>query len=252
MKDAVGAVQSVLVLGGNSEIAGAIVDDLAARRARRVVLAVRDPATAQARVEELRGRGVDVEAVAFDATDFGSHDAFVDEIWSRFGDLDLVLLAFGRLGDNDEAVSDRDVAVAVIEANFTGAVSIAVPITAKLVEQGHGQWVVLSTVAGERVRASNLTYGAAKAGLDTWFCALGDRLVGTGVGVMVVRPGFVRTAMTAGLDEAPFATTAAAVAADVVRGLERGAEIVWTPRVLRAVMSTLRHVPRRVFRRLPL
>jgi decaprenylphospho-beta-D-erythro-pentofuranosid-2-ulose 2-reductase len=253
VKDAVGAVQSVLVLGGSSDIARATVERLVDRRARTVVLAGRKPEALHADVAALRARGATtVEALAFDATDFESHDAFARDVWERFGDIDLVLLAFGVLGDQERAATDRATAVESFETNLTGAVSVAVPVTAQLERQGHGQWVVLSTVAGERVRASNFTYGASKAGLDGYFLGLGDRLHGTGVQVMVVRPGFVRTKMTAGLDAAPLAVTAEQVADDIVRGLERGSEIVWSPSTLRLVMSGLRHVPRAVFRRLPL
>jgi decaprenylphospho-beta-D-erythro-pentofuranosid-2-ulose 2-reductase len=112
--------------------------------------------------------------------------------------------------------------------------------------------VVLSSVAGERARRSNYVYGASKAGLDAFFSGMGDALVGTGVRVMVVRPGFVHTKMTEGLDAAPLSTTPEAVAAAIVRGLERGSQTVWVPPTLRYVMSGLRHLPRPVFRRLPL
>jgi decaprenylphospho-beta-D-erythro-pentofuranosid-2-ulose 2-reductase len=254
VKDSVGAVQSALVLGGTSEIARATLARLVAARTRTVVLAGRHPAALDPVAAELRSLGAStVATLRFDATDFDAHDAFADDAWAAAGgEVDLVMLAFGVLGDQEQAASDRARAVEVIETNFTGAVSVAIPITRRLVAQGHGQWVVLSTVAGERVRRSNLVYGAAKAGLDGYFGALGDRLAGTGVGVLVVRPGFVHTRMTAGMPAAPLATTAEAVALDIVRGLERGRETVWSPAALRPVMSVLRHVPRPIFRRLPL
>jgi decaprenylphospho-beta-D-erythro-pentofuranosid-2-ulose 2-reductase len=118
--------------------------------------------------------------------------------------------------------------------------------------QGHGTIVVLSSVAGERVRASNFVYGASKAGLDGFAQGLGDSLRGTGVEVLVVRPGFVHTRMTAGLDAAPLATTPEAVAKAVVEGLARGSHTVWVPAALRFVMIALRHLPRPIFRRLNL
>src|SRR4029450_11965014 len=93
--------------------------------------------------------------------------------------------------------------------------------------QGHGTIVVLSSVAGERARRSNFVYGSTKAGLDAFFQGLGDSLVGTGASVMIVRPGFVHTKMTEGLDPAPLATTPEAVAEAIVRGLERGAQRGW-------------------------
>lgn len=253
MKDSTGAVQSVLVLGGGSEIARATVRRLIGQRTRTVVLAARDPEALAGEVASLTDLGATrVEAVAFDACDFDSHEKFVIDVWDRFGDIDLVLLAFGVLGDQELAATDRARAVELLQTNLTGAVSVAIPITERLVAQGHGTWVVLSTVAGERVRKSNLTYGASKAGLDGWFCALGDRLAGTGVDVLVVRPGFVRTRMTEGLEEAPLSTTPEKVADDILAGLAKGRSIVWSPPALRALMSVVRHLPRPVFRRLPL
>jgi decaprenylphospho-beta-D-erythro-pentofuranosid-2-ulose 2-reductase len=120
----------------------------------------------------------------------------------------------------------------------------------RLRDQGHGTLVVLSSVAGERVRSANFVYGSSKAGLDGFCQGLGDALVGSGVRVLIVRPGFVPTKMTAGRDRAPFSTTPEQVAEVVVRGLQSGAEVVWSPPVLRWVMAVARHLPRAVFRRL--
>jgi decaprenylphospho-beta-D-erythro-pentofuranosid-2-ulose 2-reductase len=252
MKDSVGSVQSVLVLGGGSEIALACAEALARRRARTILLAARKPETLEPAADRLRAAGAQrVEILAFDATDFDSHDAFVADAWARSGDIDLVILAFGLLGDAEAALTDRRAALDLALTNYAGAVSVAVPVTARLLAQGHGQWVVLSSVAGERVRKSNLTYGSTKAGLDGYFQGLGDHLHGTGVDVMVVRPGFVRTAMTAGIAPPPLSTTPEAVARDVVRGLERGKAVVWSPAAFRPVMTILRHLPRPIFRRLP-
>jgi decaprenylphospho-beta-D-erythro-pentofuranosid-2-ulose 2-reductase len=253
MKDALGDVQSVLVLGGTSEIGVATARALVARRARTVILAARDPGRCSEAVEELRSAGADrVEAVSFDARDTASHPAFVEDIASRFGDVDLALVAFGVLGDQDEAASDSSRAVDLIETNFTGAASVMIPLAERMKSGGHGTIVVLSSVAGERARKSNFVYGASKAGIDAFAQGLGDSLAGTGVNVMVVRPGFVRTKMTEGLDEAPLSTTPEAVAGEIVKGLARGSHTVWAPPPLRAVMSVLRHVPRPIFRRLPI
>jgi decaprenylphospho-beta-D-erythro-pentofuranosid-2-ulose 2-reductase len=246
VKDALGEVQSVLVLGGTSEIGLATARALVERRARTVVLAARDPEDCAAAAESLRGAGAErVEAVRFDATDTGSHAAIVDDVFSRFGDIDLALVAFGVLGEEDDPVS-------VLEVNTLGAASAMSAVARRMVAQGHGTIVLLSSVAGERVRKSNFMYGASKAGADGFAQGLGDSLAGTGVDVMVVRPGFVKTKMTAGRDPVPFSTTADAVAGEIVRGLARGSHTVWAPPVLRVVMSVLRHVPRPLFRRLPL
>ena len=243
MRDALGDVQSVLVLGGTSDIGIATAKALVARRTRTVVLAARDPDSCTGAGEGLRPARV--EAVAFDAVDTGSHAAFVDDVFERFGDIDLALVAFGVLGEEDNPV-------AVAHVNYVGAVSVMSEVARRMSSQGHGTIVLLSSVAGERARKSNVMYGASKAGADAFAQGLGDALSGSGVHVMVVRPGFVKTKMTADLDPVPFSTTADVVAGEIVKGLARGAHTVWVPPALRVVMSVLRHVPRPVFRRLPL
>lgn len=251
MKDALGSPQSVLVLGGGSDIAMATVRQLVKRRARTVVLAGRHPDAMSVACEELRGLGADrVEALHFDADDTSSHVSFFEDVFSRHGDIDVVVLAFGVLGDQAQAEADPDTAVAILRTNFVGAASAGLHASNRLRQQGHGTIVVLSSVAGERARRSNFVYGSSKAGVDAFFQGLGDSLVGTGVKVLIVRPGFVHTKMTAGLAAVPLSTTPEEVAAVIVRGLETGAEQAWAPGPLRFVMSVLRHLPRPVFRRL--
>jgi decaprenylphospho-beta-D-erythro-pentofuranosid-2-ulose 2-reductase len=252
MKDALGAVQSVLVLGGGSDLALATCRRWAPR-ARTIVLAARKPETLEPALAQLRSAGAaSVEAIAFDATDYPSHDGFVAQTAARFGDFDVVLLAFGVLGDQDESERDGRAAREVVESNYVGAVSVGVPVLQRLREQGHGTLVVLSSVAAERARKSNFVYGSAKAGVDAFFQGFGDALAGSGVHVMIVRPGFVHTKMTEGMKPAPFATDADTVADAIVDGVRKGREMVWVPGMLRWAMAVLRHVPRVVFRRLPL
>ncbi|GHI05467.1 short-chain dehydrogenase [Streptomyces cellostaticus] len=250
MKDATDLPQSLLVLGGTSEIALATARRLIARRTRSVWLAGRPGSALEQAAESLRTLGADVRTVAFDALDPESHETVLGKVFAE-GGIDLVLLAFGILGD--QAYDERDPlrAVQVARTNYTGAVSAGLVAARALQTQGHGSLVVLSSVAGERARRADFIYGSSKAGLDTFAQGLGDALYGTGVHVMVVRPGFVRTRMTAGLPEAPLATTPEAVATAVELGLRRRSETVWVPGVLRLVMSVLRHAPRALFRRLP-
>lgn len=252
MQDSLGAVQSVLVLGGASDIARATLRELVGRRARTVVLAARDPESLTPVADELRAAGATtVVTIAFDARDTAAHEAFVDEVFARAGDIDVAILAFGVLGDQARAELDATAAVDIAEVNYVGAVSVTVPLARKMRAQGHGTIVALSSVAGERARRSNFVYGSSKAGFDVFFQGLSDSLLGSGVRVMVVRPGFVHTKMTRGLDPAPLSTTPEAVATAIVRGLERGHGTIWIPPALRYVMSALRHLPRPVFRRLP-
>jgi decaprenylphospho-beta-D-erythro-pentofuranosid-2-ulose 2-reductase len=251
VKDAFGIPQSLLVLGGTSEIALATARRLIARRTRTVWLAGRPTPALEAAASELRALGADVRTVAFDALEPDSHESVLGKVFAE-GDIDMVLLAFGILGDQAHDERETAGAVRVAQTNYTGAVSAGLVSARALQAQGHGSLVVLSSVAGERARRANFIYGSSKAGLDVFTQGLGDALHGTGVHVMVVRPGFVRSRMTAGLPEAPLATTPEAVATAIELGLRRRSETVWVPGSLRAVMSALRHVPRAVFRRLPI
>lgn len=249
MKDALGAVQSVLVLGGGSEIAQHTVRRLIDGRCRTVLLGARRPDELGPAAAELRQAGATtVDTLAFDARDTEGHAAFMDEAFARHGDIDVVIVAFGVLGDQDRLDHDPAAAADLVNVNFGGAVSAITAAAEAMRRQGHGTIVVLSSVAGERVRKDNAVYGATKAGLDGFAQGLGDRLTGTGVTVMVVRPGFVHTKMTEGMEAAPFATTPDKVAADIVAGLSKGAVVVWSPPVLRWVFSVLRHLPRPLWR----
>jgi decaprenylphospho-beta-D-erythro-pentofuranosid-2-ulose 2-reductase len=253
VKDALGAVQSVLVLGGTSEIGLAIAGELARPRSATVVLAGRDAEALEMAAAGLEAGGAGrVETVAFDAGDGSSHDEVMAEAARRAGtDIDVVVVAFGLLGDQASDESGGAGAVAVATTNYVGAVSAGLAAARHLKAQGHGAIVALSSVAGERVRRANFIYGSSKAGMDGFFQGLGDSLVGSGVRVLIVRPGFVRTRMTAGLAEAPLATTAEAVAAATVRGLQSGQSVVWVPPLLRVVFAVFRHLPRPLWRLIP-
>lgn len=252
MKDAVGNLDRVLVLGGDSDIGNAIADRLVVERgARTVVLAARSPERLADRAAALERRGADVATVAFDATAFDTHTAFVDRVTAEHGDLDVVVLAFGVLGDQDRSESDPAHTVDVLQTNFVGAASVSVPLAERLRRQGHGTLVVLSSVAGVQARRANFTYGASKAGLDAFALGLGDALAGTGARVLVVRPGFVHSQMTDGMEAAPFATTPEAVAEATVGALDGTSNVVMVPGPVRAVGWVLRALPRAVLRRLP-
>jgi decaprenylphospho-beta-D-erythro-pentofuranosid-2-ulose 2-reductase len=253
VRDALGDVQSVLVFGGGSDIALATVRRLVGRRARTVVLAAHHPDALHDTREELLAAGATtVEVVGFDAEATDTHAALVDDLFDRFGDFDVVLVTFGVLGNQSEAEADAAVALEIARVNYLGTISVAVPVAQRLTQQGHGTLVALSSVAGERARRSNFVYGSSKAGMDAFLQGLGDSLVGTGVRVMVVRPGFVVSKMTEGMDPAPLSTTPEAVADAIVTGLAKRADTVWVPAPLRYVMSVLRHTPRPIFRKLPL
>jgi decaprenylphospho-beta-D-erythro-pentofuranosid-2-ulose 2-reductase len=249
MRDALGSVQSAFVLGGGSDLALATMRALVADRCRTVVLAGRDAAKLEAPAQELRALGAAVDIVAFDALDPASHEAVIDEVFAAHPDLDVVLLAFGVLGDQEAFEADPGAAAEAVTANYTGAVSAGLAVAKQLRAQGHGTLVIMSSVAGERVRAENFVYGSSKAGLDGFAQGLGDSLAGSGAGVMIVRPGFVHTKMTEGMAKAPFSTTPDVVATAIVDGLRKGRRTVWVPAQLRYVFSVLRHLPGPLWRR---
>jgi decaprenylphospho-beta-D-erythro-pentofuranosid-2-ulose 2-reductase len=249
--NSLGQPQSLLLLGGSSEIGVAIVDRYLADGALRVVLAGRASDRLTAAAERLAAAGATVEVLPFDATELSSHAEVVMRAFAG-GDIDVAVLAFGVLGDQESAEREPALAMAVVQTNYAAAVSIGLLVTQAMRAQGHGALVVLSSVAGERPRRSNFLYGSTKAGLDAFATGLGDSLIGSGVHVLVVRPGFVRDRMTNHLEPAPLSTTPEAVATAVLAALRARKQTVWVPGSLRFVMSALRHLPRPLFRRLPL
>ena len=250
MKNALGAVQSALVLGGGSEIAHATMRALVPSGCRTVVLAARRPDELSPQVAELTQLGATaVHAIEFDAVDIASHSSTIDKCFADTGDIDLVVVAFGVLGHGAGIDTAPEAAAQAVMTNYVGAVSSGLAVARRMREQGHGTIVVLSSVAGERARRSNFVYGSSKAGLDAFAQGLGDALAGSGVRVLVVRPGFVHSKMTTGLDPAPFATTPDAVASVITDALASNKEIVWAPPLLRWVAMVFRHLPRAVWRK---
>lgn len=248
-------VRSVLVIGGTSEIALATVRRLRAGGPLGATLLGRDGDALERAAESLRAEGVAPVTVAqVQAGDTETHPAAVADAFASSGEgFDVVLVAVGRLGAQRGLDADPAEAVEVMRTTFLGAGSLLLCALRELRSQGRGVLVVLSSVAAERPRASNAVYGAAKAGLDALAQGLADAVADTPVRVLVVRPGFVRTRMTEGLKPPPFAARPEAVADSIARALagER-AGTIWVPGVLRYVFAVLRHLPRALFRRLPL
>ena len=251
--DAVGNPQTILLLGGTSEIGLAICERYLQNAHARIVLAAmpndpgRDAAVAQMKAAGARS----VELVDFEATDPESHPETINEAFAQ-GDVDVAIVAFGVLGDAEELWQDQRKAVLAAEINYTAAVSVGVLLGQKMREQGFGQIIAMSTVAGERVRRSNFVYGSTKAGLDGFYLGLGDALREFGVRVLVIRPGQVRTRMSAHVKEAPLTVDKEYVANLAVTAAAKGKELVWAPAAFRYVMIVLRHIPRSIFRRLPI
>ena len=251
--DATAVATRVLLVGGSSEIGLGIVRRLRADGPVRVSLLGRARERLGAAARDLEQAGIAVASIEVaDAEDAAGHEPAVAGAFAALGSVDIVVVAVGLLGAQKGIDADPAEATEVMQVNFVGAGSLLLHCLRRLREQGRGTLVVLSSVAGERVRASNAVYGAAKAGIDGLAHGLADAAAGTGVRVLVVRPGFVTTRMTAGLDPTPMSSTPEEVADATVQALTGRAHTVWVPARLRYVFAVLRHLPRPVFRRLPL
>jgi len=245
LRNGPGFVHRVLLLGGTSEIGLAVLAALDLPAGAEVILAGRDRQRLAAAGQEL---SAPVRTVSYDAADTGRHQAFTDEIFSA-GPLDMVISAVGVLVPQTELERDVRRAAAMIDANFTGHVTTLLAIAARMRAQGHGTIVVLSSVAAVRPRKANFVYGAAKAGLDAFARGLTDSLHGSGVRVVLVRPGFVIGRMTAGMPPAPLATTPAKVGAATAAALRGRKPSVWVPAPLAGLSVALRLIPRPAWRR---
>jgi decaprenylphospho-beta-D-erythro-pentofuranosid-2-ulose 2-reductase len=255
--DAVGNPQAILLLGGTSEIGLAICERYLQNAHARILLAAmpddpgRDAAVAQMKAAGARS----VELIDFEATDTDSHPKMIDAAFSDGGgprDIDVAIVAFGLLGDAEELWQNQRKAVQIAEINYTAAVSVGVLLGEKMCAQGFGQIIAMSSAAGERVRRSNFVYGSTKAGLDGFYLGLGEALKPSGVHVLVIRPGQVRTRMSAHIKEAPLTVDKEYVANLAVTASAKGKELVWAPGAFRYVMMVLRHIPRPIFRKLPI
>ncbi len=250
-----GVGRTVLVLGGRSEIGLAVASRLAA--GATVVLAARPHPESDGTGPDDQHRAlldagaVAVDRIDFDADDLAAHGPALAEVLRRHGRLDVVVVAFGILGDQARAERDPQHAVAVVHTDYVAHVAVLTHLATLLRAQGDGTIIVFSSVAGARVRRANYVYGSAKAGLDGFACGLADALHGSGVRLLLVRPGFVVGRMTWGMSPAPLSSTPDQVADATVRALHGRRDEVWVPAALRPVFALLRHVPRALWRRMP-
>lgn len=255
MRDGLGRLRRVVLLGGTSDIGLAIVARLVAERGvTEVVLAGRDRAglaTAAERLAETRPR-VAVATTLLEATAppteiaAAVHDAMGD-------DADVVVHAVAVLPHDDRSGDDPAVAAHVFDVTATGSAVMLLTAARRLETAGHGTLVALSSIAAVRARPDNLVYGAAKAGYDALALGLADQVAGSGAGVLVVRPGFVHSRMTATHDAPPLASTPRDVAVAVDDALDGagqpwGRRVVWVPAAMRAVGLGIRTAPGPVLR----
>ncbi len=242
---------NMLILGANSDLAQALARKFAQVERAHLTLASRDLGLLEKQGRDLEIRfQVKTRTVYFDATDFASHAGFYAGLDPK---PDLVVLAFGYLGDQKKAQEDFGETRRIIAVNFIGAVSILEIIARDFEGRGHGCLIGISSVAGERGRQSNYVYGAAKGALAIYLGGLRNRLHPRGVRVLTVLPGFVATKMTEHLDlSGMLVATPEEVADDVYRAWKKGKEIVYTKGLWKWIMWIIKAIPEKVFKRLKL
>jgi decaprenylphospho-beta-D-erythro-pentofuranosid-2-ulose 2-reductase len=254
MKNGVGVAQNIVLFGGTSEIGQAILKRVVKPGVSRVVLVSRNLDQAESSTTSLADRfpEVDFHHIRFDASDAASMQDVVRAVTDEIGDIDVAIVSQGLLNEGVDYYANPSGLIDMANVNFTATMTLLYSLANQLKSQGYGKIVLLSSVAGERVRKGNPAYGATKAGIDGFALALDHELVGTGASLLVVRPGFVSTKMTAGMKKAPFSTDADSVAAIVEKGIATDKKVVWAPGILRWMFLILKNVPLQVWRRLPL
>jgi len=251
MKDTADTAGGVVVIfGGRSQIGVELATRLAP--GSTVVLAVRGADRLGEQVAAVRAAGAAaVHTIEFDADDLASHGPLVDKLLGEYGAIGTAVLAFGILGDQVRAEADPAHAVAIVHTDYVAQISLLTLLAASMRDAGRGALVVFSSVAGVRVRRANYVYGSAKAGLDGFAGGLSDALHGSGVRLLIVRPGFVIGRMTEGMDPAPLSSTPAQVAEATARALSKGRRTAWVPWALRPLFFGLRLLPQALWRRMP-
>ncbi|MEM6628797.1 MAG: SDR family oxidoreductase [Bacteroidota bacterium] len=240
----------VLILGANSDIGRAIAHafaekgyplQLAARNVERLVNDVSDYAIRY---------GVEALLYEFDARNWQIHQAFYDSLDPKPG---IVICVFGFYPDQERAEVEPELLRETLETNFLGAVSILQISANYMQDRGEGTLVGISSVAGDRGRAKNYIYGSAKAGFSAFLSGLRNRLHNSEVHVLTVKPGFVYTAMTEGMDLPPSLTAKPEqVAKDVFRAVKKKKNVLYSRWMWRYIMLIIKNIPEVIFKRLDL
>lgn len=253
MLNAVKEPKSILLLGGTSDIGLAIIAAFSKNSPLKVILAARpNSASIEKATQYVHDHGAEsVEVIDFDAEKTTSHRKVIDKAFS-YGDIDIAIVAFGVLPDAEKIWNNQKLATQTATINYTAGVSVGILLAEKFQAQGHGHIIALSSVAGEVIRKSNFLYGSTKAGFDAFYRGLGYTLEPLGIHTLVVRSGQVRTKMTTGLEEAPLTVNPQQIAELVVHAVYKGKNLIWSPPLFRVIMSVFRHMPTKIFLKLPI
>lgn len=235
----------VLLVGATSGIAIELAREFA-RHGFDLILAARDADELDLLAADARVRGARVETREFHALDYASHAQF----WADCHEVDGVIVCFGLLPDEGEARVNWDKCQQMLEINFNANVSLLNLVAQTFEARERGFIGILSSVAGDRGRRGNYLYCSAKSGLSTYAEGLRSRLFPAGVSVTTIKPGPVDTGMTFGMEKLPLLAPPSRVAADIYRGIRRGADVVYTPAIWRLIMGVIKIIPGFVWKRL--
>ena len=239
----------IIILGATSAIAQAAARIWAAE-ASHIVLVARNSERLNAVSDDLRARGGKTYTVAMDLAEPGAEREF-GRLVKLIDTVDVVLIAYGLLGDQTVAEIDLAAAQRILACNFTSAAAWCLAAANQLISQNAGSLIAIGSLAGDRGRKKNYVYGAAKGGLGVLVEGIAHRLAGTGARAILIKPGFVDTPMTAGFQRRSLLwSTAERVARDIVRNAESRQPLVYTPWFWRWIMSVIRHLPWAIFKRL--
>ncbi|HXN10340.1 MAG TPA: SDR family oxidoreductase [Steroidobacteraceae bacterium] len=245
-------MKRVLITGATGGIAEAVAREFA-RRGDALVLMARDPQRLQAVADDLRVRGAGAcETLLFDARAPETHGELVQEATRRLGGLDVALIAHGTLSDQRACEQSVELLRDEFTVNALSVMALCTQLAQQFESQGHGVIALISSVAGDRGRQSNYVYGAAKAAVSAFASGLRQSLYPKGIAVVTIKPGFVSTPMTAAFAKNALWASPARVARDIVRAIERGTPVLYTPWFWRFIMLVICAVPERLFRRLRL
>jgi decaprenylphospho-beta-D-erythro-pentofuranosid-2-ulose 2-reductase len=240
----------ILIIGAGSAIAQAAARHWAAQGASLFLLA-RAPDRLAVIAQDLQGRGaIEVGTGVLDANDLDAHEAALASARAALGGIDVALIAHGTLPDQAECSASVPQSLAEFATNGSSTIALMIRLANLLEAQGEGTLAVISSVAGDRGRASNAIYGAAKAAVTAYASALRQRLGPRGVNVLTVKPGFVDTPMTRQFAKGPLWAKPDAVAAGILRAVDRRRSVVYLPGFWWPVMLAIKALPEFVFRRL--
>lgn len=242
---------NVVILGATKGI-GRAVARAYAERGEKLFLLGRGPADLERSASDLdvrAGRAVTAGIAECDLADPDGFAPALSEAARALGTIDVVVVTAAAFGTQAELESDLERARALLTVNFANTIVFCEHARSYLLAT-RGTLCVVSSVAGDRGRKPVVLYGASKAGLSAYLEGLDHRFHGLGLSVVCVKPGFVKTGMTAGLKPPPFAGEAAGVARDIVRAIDRRRPVVYTPSIWAAVMLVIKRLPRFVMRRI--